>query len=95
MDHIDGYLAACQFGITLTSLALTAVYEPAVRAALMPLSRRFVSPQVAVSISTLFAIGTATAVQVIFGELFPKTVAITFPFPSSLRLRGRCAWRIR
>ncbi len=88
MEHIDGYLAACQFGITLTSLALTAVYEPAVRAALTPLLGAYVSPQVAISISALLAIGTATVVQVIFGELFPKSVAITVPVPVVLATSG-------
>jgi len=88
MEHIDGYLAACQFGITLTSLALTAVYEPAVRAALTPLLGAYVSPQVAISISAVLAIGTATVVQVIFGELFPKSVAITVPVPVVLATSG-------
>lgn len=92
MEKIDGYLAACQFGITLTSLALTAVYEPAVRAAVAPWLGAYVSPQVAVSLSALLAVGTATVVQVILGELFPKAVAITMPVPVVLSISGPMRW---
>lgn len=92
MEHIDSYLAACQFGITLSSLALTAVFEPAVQAALTPFLGAFVATQLAVSISTAFAIGTATGLQVVIGELFPKAVAITVPVPVVLATSGLMRW---
>ena len=88
---MDGYLAACQFGITLTSLALTAVFEPAVYAALTPMLGDL-SPQLASAISIVDAVGLATGFQVVFGELFPKAVAITIPVPVLLATSRLMEW---
>lgn len=91
IDEMDGYLAACQFGITLTSLALTAVFEPAVYQALTPLLGDL-APQIASAVSIVIAVGFATVFQVIFGELFPKAVAITIPIPVLLATSRLMEW---
>lgn len=95
MEDVDGYLAACQFGITLTSLALTAVFEPAVQQSLTPFLAEVMTPQLAVSVSVVVAIVVATIVQVIVGELFPKTVAITIPTPIVLWTSWPMKWAYR
>lgn len=92
LDNIDGYLSTCQFGITLTGLALTAAFEPAVQASLTPILRQWMPPQLATSISVVVAVGAATAIMVVFGELFPKTVAITLPVPIALALSRPMQW---
>ena len=92
LEQVDGYLAACQFGITLTGLALTAAFEPAVQAVLTPLLQAWMPQSMAASLSVVVAVGTATAVMVVFGELFPKTVAITVPVPIVLATSGPMRW---
>src|SRR5690606_3205794 len=91
MDRMDGYLAACQFGITLSSLALTAVFEPALHAALTS-ALVDLSPQIASVVSVVLAVGLATVFQVIFGELFPKAVAITIPVSVLLSTSRPMEW---
>src|SRR5687767_15116301 len=46
-SHLDGYLSACQLGITLASLGLGWIGEPAVAALIEPLLQRlgFTSPE--------------------------------------------------
>lgn len=69
---LNAMLAACQFGITLTSLGLTLALEPAIHSALSayPLLAEH-SPSLAIVLGTLF--------HVTFGELAPKGVALVVP----------------
>ncbi len=72
--RLDNYVAACQVGITLSSLVAGAYGQ----AQLIPLfEERFGSlgPTVAI-IAILLVI---TALQVVLGELLPKTVALRYP----------------
>lgn len=77
-DHLDAALGACQLGITIASLGLGWVGEPAVAALLEPL---FVAAGVeskAVVHGVSFAIGFSiiTALHLVIGELAPKAMAI-------------------
>lgn len=72
--RLDNYVAACQIGITLSSLVAGAYGQ----AQLIPLfEEQFgsASPTVAVIVVLLFI----TALQVVLGELLPKTVALRYP----------------
>ncbi len=72
--RLDNYVAACQIGITLSSLVAGAYGQ----AQLVPLlEERFgsASRTIAVIIVLLFI----TALQVVLGELLPKTVALRYP----------------
>ncbi len=72
--RLDNYVAACQIGITLSSLVAGAYGQ----AQLVPLLEdRFggASRTVAVLVVLLFI----TALQVVLGELLPKTVALRYP----------------
>lgn len=72
--RLDNYVAACQIGITLSSLVAGAYGQ----AQLVPvLEDRFgsASRTIAVVIVLLFI----TALQVVLGELLPKTVALRYP----------------
>ncbi|HVL98173.1 MAG TPA: hemolysin family protein [Egibacteraceae bacterium] len=75
--HIDRYLAACQLGITLASLGLGWLGEPAFAHLLQPL---FESVGLGAAAATLTAIIIAftiiTVLHVVVGELAPKSVAI-------------------
>ncbi|WP_254840160.1 hemolysin family protein [Natronomonas marina] len=76
MESLDDYLATTQLGITIASLGLGWVGEPAVAALIEPV----LEPILPVSLIHLvaFAIGFSiiTFLHVVFGELAPKTLAI-------------------
>jgi len=76
MEGLDDYLAATQLGITIASLGLGWIGEPAVAALIEPVLGS-VLPESAVHL-VAFAIGFSviTFLHVVFGELAPKTIAI-------------------
>ena len=76
--HLDAYLSACQLGITLASLGLGWVGEPAFARMLEPLlSRVGVSdPEIVFSISVVVAFLFISFLHIVLGELAPKSVAI-------------------
>lgn len=76
-DHLDAYLSACQLGITLASLGLGWVGEPAVASMIEPgLTSLGVPIEVIHTISFTIAFSIITALHIIIGELAPKTLAI-------------------
>jgi CBS domain containing-hemolysin-like protein len=75
VEHIDAYLAACQLGITVASIGLGALAEPAFVGLLEPLVGS-VAPGVAVGLSFALAFGLVTLLHVVLGELAPKSLAI-------------------
>lgn len=70
--EMNALLAACQFGITLTSLGLTLALEPAIHRALSDHER-------IAEYSAALAIGIGAFVHVTFGELLPKGLALVVP----------------
>jgi CBS domain containing-hemolysin-like protein len=76
VEHLDDYLAVTQLGITISSLGLGWVGEPAVAALIEPVLAS-VLPAGAIHFAA-FAIGFGfiTFLHVVFGELAPKTIAI-------------------
>ncbi len=72
--RLDSYVAACQIGITLSSLVAGA-YGQAQLVPLLEDRLGSASHTVAVVIVLLFI----TALQVVLGELLPKTVALRYP----------------
>ena len=75
--HIDRYLAACQLGITLASLGLGWLGEPAFATVFRPVFDALgVSDSVAHVLTFIVAFALITALHVIIGELAPKTLAI-------------------
>lgn len=76
-DNVNAYLSACQLGITLASLALGWLGEPAISALIHPVLDMFGLPDAAVS-AIAVAIGylIMTTLHVVVGELIPKSFAI-------------------
>ena len=76
MENLDDYLAVTQLGITLASLGLGWVGEPAVAALIEPVLGSIL-PEGLIHL-VAFAIGFTiiTFLHVVFGELAPKTIAI-------------------
>lgn len=72
--RLDGYVAACQIGITLSSLVAGA-YGQAQLVPLIEDSFGFASRTVAIVV----VLAVITTMQVVLGELLPKTVALRYP----------------
>lgn len=75
----DRYIAATQLGITMASIGLGWIGEPALASLFEPLLRglpaAFVAPT-AHSIAVAIAFAIITALHIVLGELAPKTVAL-------------------
>lgn len=76
-ENVNAYLSACQLGITLASLALGWLGEPAISALIRPLFALFGLPDAVISVISV-AIGyfLMTTLHVVTGELIPKSFAI-------------------
>jgi CBS domain containing-hemolysin-like protein len=85
VDHIDAYLSACQLGITLASLGLGAVGEPAFHDLLEPLLGDSVEI-VGFGLASAIAFLVITVLHVVLGELAPKSAAISRTGPLALML---------
>lgn len=79
--RLDTYVAACQLGITASSLVLGFYGQAAIARQITPLLENFGGLQTvaAASISTTIVLIFLTMLQVVFGELLPKSVAIRMP----------------
>lgn len=78
--NLDGYLSACQLGITITALGIGALAEPAFEQLLIPLfDLGNISHSVSEPIAFALAFIIATFLHVVVGELAPKTAAINIP----------------
>ena len=84
--HLDAYLSSTQLGITLASLALGWIGEPAFAWLLQPILDLIpgLSPALRHSISLTTAFLTITILHIVLGELAPKSVAIRKPEATSL-----------
>lgn len=76
-DDVNSYLSACQLGITLASLALGWLGEPAIASLFHPLFNALHLPQSAVTaISVAIGYIIMTTLHVVIGELVPKSMAM-------------------
>ncbi|NEU58966.1 hemolysin family protein [Halorussus sp. MSC15.2] len=76
IDNLDDYLAVTQLGITIASLGLGWIGEPAVAAVLEPVIGPFLPTNLVHLVSFAVGFGLITFLHVVFGELAPKTIAI-------------------
>ena len=77
-DDLNQYLSACQFGITLASLGIGFLGEPAIATIFEPVFGSF-SHGVKVGISVAIAYIIVTGVHVVVGEQVPKIYSIIHP----------------
>jgi len=87
LDNPDQFIAAVQLGITMASLGLGWIGEPALASMLEPVLHYFPAP-IAIATSHTIAIAIAfsiiTALHIVLGELAPKTIALQYPEQTSL-----------
>ena len=83
--NLESYLAACQLGITMASLGLGWVGEPAVAAILEPLFQRLGVPDTILHTSAFLAgFLIFSSLHIVVGEQVPKTFAIRRAEPVSV-----------
>ena len=97
VSHLDNYLAATQLGITVASLGLGWVGEPAFAHlidAVVGLPDWW-SPAVSHSISSMAAFFVITFLHILLGELAPKSLAIRRAEASTLWIAYPMLWAYR
>ncbi len=107
INDLDRYIAATQLGITMTSLGLGWVGEPALGHLIEPLVERLLEPVAhllpagAVQATSATAIGGAigfliiTFMHVVMGELMPKSIALQNPEVTALWVVRPLVWLAR
>ena len=77
-DHLDASLSVTQLGITLASLGLGWVGEPAIASLILPLTRMMDLPdEVGHTVALAIAFTIITSLHIVLGELTPKSMAIS------------------
>ena len=76
IGNLDAYLAVCQLGITISSLGLGALGEPAIATLIDPLLAPLLPESIIHTVAFAIAFGIITFLHVVFGELAAKSIAI-------------------
>lgn len=87
LEHVSALLAAAQLGITLCTLVLGIVAEPAIEHLLEPLFHAAGVPSgVGHTVAFALALVLATYLHMLFGEMVPKNVALAEPVRTAMVL---------
>lgn len=97
IDHLDSYIAATQLGITLASLALGWIGEPAVAHLIEPLIHLLPLPEesaetITKTVGVVIAFSFVTVLHIVAGELVPKSIALQRPESTSLVVARPVTW---
>jgi CBS domain containing-hemolysin-like protein len=88
IHHLDNYIAATQLGITLASLGLGWIGEPAVARLFEPVLELFLPEDVlhtfGHTITVAIGFALVTMLHIVLGELAPKTIALQRPEGTSV-----------
>lgn len=95
--HLDAYIGATQFGITLASLALGVVVEPVFTHLLQPLYRvlGMTSPDTQSTIAIAAGFFVNSYLLIVVGELAPKAIAIRKTLATALWVATPLQWFYR
>jgi CBS domain containing-hemolysin-like protein len=92
LRDLDAYIAATQLGITMASIGLGWVGEPALARlldpafeAILPADAAWISAH---TVAFIIAFAIITMLHIVFGELAPKTIALQRAEPTSLWVVG-------
>jgi putative hemolysin len=88
VNHLDSYLAATQLGVTMSSLGLGWMGEPAIAHLLEPSLEQVLPDRIVVgaahTLASVIAFTIITALHIVLGELAPKSLALQRPEGTSL-----------
>jgi len=95
--RLDHYIATCQIGITLSSLVLGAFGQATLAAQIIPFFKNWgsfqdVAAHTAAAITVLIAL---TTLQVVLGELVPKSLALQFSTQTALLTYTPMRWSLK
>jgi CBS domain containing-hemolysin-like protein len=76
LAHVNEYISAVQIGVTMTSIGIGALGEPALAAILKSALGNTLSHGVAVALAVIVAFVTIASAQLVAGEMVPKFYAI-------------------
>jgi CBS domain containing-hemolysin-like protein len=85
LDDLGDYISVVQVGVTMASIGIGAIGEPAVSDLISPLLTGWLNHAVATAISVAIAYLLITGLQVVIGELVPKLVAIRHAEATAMR----------
>ncbi|WP_405502274.1 hemolysin family protein [Streptomyces niveus] len=87
LRHLSAAMATAQLGITISSLVLGAVAEPAIAHLLEPPFASIGVPEGLIHpIAFVIALTAATYLHMLIGEMVPKNIALAAPAPTALAL---------
>ena len=87
LEHVSAMLATAQLGITVSSLVLGAVAEPAIAHLLnAPLEAVGMPEHLIHPVSFVIALAAATYLHMLIGEMIPKNLALAAPEDTAYRL---------
>src|ERR687889_814151 len=92
LDDLSRYLAACQLGITLTSLGIGFLGEPAIAEIFEDLFGDSVPHSVSLAVSLALAYIISTSLHITIGEQVPKIYAINKAEPVARRIARPLQW---
>lgn len=93
VEHVSLMLATAQIGITVCSVTLGAVAEPAIAHLIEPIFIDFGVPTALVHpIAFAIALLIASYLHVVFGEMVPKNISIAVPVGACLILAPPLVW---
>ena len=96
LEHLSPLLAAAQLGITVSTLVLGIVAEPAIAHLIEPVFHAVDVPDGAIRvIAFALALAVATYLHMLFGEMVPKNIALADPVRSALTLGPSLVWMTR
>lgn len=95
-SELDRYVAACQIGITLTSLVLGAYGQATIPPLVRPLLEEAagMGQVAALSAASVGVLIVLTGFQVVLGELVPKSLALQFPVRVALLTAVPLRWSL-
>ena len=95
--HIDAYIGATQFGITLASMAMGVLVEPVFRALLDPLFPllKITAESTQSTVAIVVGFFVNCYLLIIAGELVPKAIAIRRTLQTSLWVASPLNWFYR
>ncbi len=95
--HLDSYISATQFGITLASMALGVLVEPVFRALLEPVFSlvKIFNENTRNTLAIALGFFVNCYLLIIAGELVPKAIAIRRTLPTSLWVATPLHWFYR
>ncbi|EGX58917.1 integral membrane protein [Streptomyces zinciresistens K42] len=87
VEHLSAMMATAQLGITVSSLVLGAVAEPAIASLLEPAFETVSMPSALIHpVAFVIALTVATYLHMLIGEMIPKNIALAAPVPTALLL---------